>query len=97
MKEELRCLGISMGMAGTGIMDMMIDGKITTSDLTDKQVQDVLDAWETRNYVPCKLIKKVDRVEPAITKKEIEAGTYSQEEYNRNYVEMIEKYLHTMM
>lgn len=97
MKEQLRLIGVEMGMTGTALMEEMLEGKITTKELNDKQIEAVLAAWDTRNYVPYHLIDKVDKVQPAITKEEVANGHYRMQEYNRNYVEMIEKYLHSIM
>lgn len=93
MREELRMMGIKLGLNGTGIMEKMLRGEVSTKDLTDKQVQEVLSAWETRYIVPESMIGKVDVVAPAITEDDVNEGRYSQKERDRNYVEMIEKYL----
>lgn len=93
MREELRIIGIKMGLNGTGIMEKLIRGEMTTKDLTEKQIQEVLMAWETRHVVPQSLIGEVDVVAPAITEEDVREGRYTQEERDRNYVEMIEKYL----
>ena len=97
MIEQLRILGVKIGFAGTGIMEKFIRKQVTTNQLSDKEIQEVLAAWETRNYVPASKVKQVDTVKPVITKEEVEKGLYSQKEYDRNYVEMIEKYLHTII
>lgn len=99
MIEQLRILGITMGLTGTGIMENMIRKQVKTNQLSDKEIQAVLYAWDSRNFVPRNKKGKidVDIVSPIITKEEVENGLYSQEEYDRNYVEMIEKYLQTIM
>lgn len=104
MNEQLRLIGITMGMTGTAIMEKMIKGEISASNLNNEQIQQVLAAWDTRNFVPGKFldsfkkdgIHDVDVVEPIIEKEEVASGMYTQEEYDRNYVEMIEKYLKTL-
>lgn len=101
MLEEFRMRGIPMGEMGTGIMEQMVKGEIKAKDLTYKQVLQVLDAWDARHIVPSHLQKEMmedgDIVRPVITVEEVISGEYSQEEYDRNYVEMIEKYLKTIM
>ncbi|MCI8655280.1 MAG: hypothetical protein HFJ48_05370 [Clostridia bacterium] len=101
MIEQLRMLGLHMGTAGAGIMEQMIRNNISTKDLSERQIQDVLYAWDARNVVPAcmreEIIANGDIVKPAITNEEVSSGVYTQEEYDRNYVEMIEKYLKTMM
>lgn len=104
MNEQLRLIGITLGMTGTAIMEKMMKGEISTSDLSDEQVQQVLMAWDTRNFVPSRHvdnfknngIRDVDVVRPIISKDEVVDGMHTQEEYDRNYVEMIEKYLKTL-
>lgn len=97
MVEELRRLGIKMFLTGAGIMERMLRGEITTNDLSENEVDLVLAAWDTRNHVPHSQIENVDKVKPNITKEEVEMGIYSEEEYKRNYVEQIEKYLNVIM
>lgn len=101
MLEEFRMRGIPMGAIGTGIMEQMVLGKVRAKDLSYKQVLEVLYAWDARHTVPPKLQEEVyangDIVKPAITLEEVIAGMYTQEEYYRNYVEMIEKYLNTII
>ncbi len=97
MVEELRRLGIKMFMTGAGIMERMIREEIATKDLSANELDSVLAAWETRHYVPQNKIETADRVKPNITKEEVDLGIYSEEEYKRNYVEKIEKYLKIAM
>lgn len=97
MNQQLRNIGITMGLTGTGIMEKMIRKEIKTTELSDEQVKYVLEAWDTRNYVPANYIGNVDIVKPVITKEEVANGYYTQKEYDRNYVEMIEKFLHTLV
>lgn len=97
MIEILRMLGIKSFMTGAGIMERMVRGQITTNDLSENEVDLVLAAWDTRHYVPLNQIENVDIVRPNITEEEVEIGIYSEEEYKRNYVEQIEKYLKVIM
>ena len=95
--EKLRMLGIKLYMPGTLIMRQFLKNEITTAKLTESELDLVLEAWDTRNVVPIKLLLdypcKVDTVRPLISPEEVELGLYSEEEYKRVYVEQIEKYL----
>ena len=95
MKEQLRVVGIKMGMPGTRIIEELMDGVRTVEKLTDKDVERILDAWDTRHYVPEKLLgtNKVDHISHSITKQQVEAGEYTQEERNHDYVKHIIDYL----
>lgn len=97
MIEILRMLGIKSFMTGAGIMERMVRGEIATKDLSDNEIEMVLAAWDTRHHVPFDKIENVDRVNPNITIEEVEMGIYSKEEYKRNYVEQIERYLKVIM
>lgn len=95
-KEQLRKLGISPEKHGIYYMEQMIDGKIKAQDLTDEQIAEVLDAWNSRYFVPNDMKEEVDHVSPPFTKEELEQKLVSQKNYDRTYVELIEKYLKTM-
>lgn len=97
MIEILRMLGIKSFMTGAEIMERMLRNEVTTKALSDDEIEMVLAAWDTRYYVPFDQIENVDRVNPNITKEEVEMGIYSEEEYKRNYVEQIERYLKVIM
>ena len=92
---ELRMLGIKMCMPGTFILQKFLSGEVKTEQLSEKEVDLVLAAWDTRNVVPENLDfpYKVDVVRPSITKKEVTEGVYTEKDYKRNFVERIEKYL----
>lgn len=103
MIAELRVLGISPELKGTGIMEKMLYGTISPEELTYKNVKEVLYSWDTRNFVPTKMLEdekegkiKIDRVSPAITQEEVESGCKTQEEYDRDYVRLISAYIHTI-
>ena len=97
MHEELRRIGLKIGMQGTGLLEEIIRGRKSSNDLTAKEIKEVLAAWDTRNYVPIDMKDNVDKVRPIITIEEVESGMYTMEQYERNYVEMIERYLKTLM
>ena len=87
--EQLRYMGIAMGLPGTGIMEEFLRGTKKPEDLDSKQRKQVLEAWDTRNYVPASKLKFVDRVEPD--------ETLEGEAYEKEYVTLIYKYLQTLM
>ena len=89
MVEQLRCLGITVGLPGTEIMKEFIRGTKKPNELDSKQRKQVLEAWDTRNYVPVNKLEFVDRVRPS----EVMEG----EAYEKEYVELIYKYLQTLM
>lgn len=89
--EELRMLGIKLYMPGTLIMKQFLKGEITTAKLSESELDLVLEAWDTRNVVPIRLLLdypcKVDTLKPLISAEEVNLGLYSEEEYKRDYVE----------
>lgn len=97
MKQLLRELGIAMGMPGTRIMEEIMEGIKKPNQLTEQEVQQVLAAWETRNWVPLSKTEFVDRVKPGITEEEVEAGIYTKKQYDASYAQSIGMYLLTMM
>ena len=96
MKEQLRMLGIDMGRPGTRLIEMLMDGQLKLEDLTDEDIDLILDAWDTRNFVPVHKMGSADKVSPQITEKDVKEGLYTEAERRRNYVEMIMRYISTM-
>lgn len=98
MNLVLRVLGISQEVRGYGIMERMLYRTIKHDALTYKEVKEVLEAWETRNNPPPKVLEEgnIDCVFPAITQEEVEEGLHTQEEYDRDYVRVINEYLLTI-
>ncbi len=90
MQETLRLLGISNEMIGTRLLERLMNREISISELTDRQINDILEAWDTRNIVPNSRKEYVDRVRPIVTDEE------DQSEYNREYVQIIGKYLNVI-
>lgn len=88
MVEQLRLLGISLGLPGAGIMEEFIRQTKKPKDLNSQQRKEVLDAWDTRNYVPEDKLEFVDRVQPD--------KTLEGEEYEIEYVRLIYQYLQTI-
>ena len=86
--EQLRVLGINMGLPGAKIMLELIQGIKKPENLTRQQRQEVLSAWDTRHFVPEEKLEFVDRVQP---EEDLEG-----EEYQKDYVEKICNYLQTI-
>lgn len=83
MNETLRCLGISFSRKGSNTLERLINGEITVFQLTLKDIDDVLDAWETRKYVP------YHKLESAIDSRPEHLDGETQEEYDRRHIEKI--------
>lgn len=81
-------LGIYMGLPGTRIMEQFIDKLKRPDDLTKKERGQVLEAWDTRNFVPRDKLEYADKVQP---EEELDG-----EEYEKKYVELIYRYLQTI-
>lgn len=98
MNPELRMLGISPKVKGYGIMEQMLYRAIRHDDLTYNEVKEVLDAWETRHNPPPEVLEdgNIDHVSPTITKEDVKKGLHTQEEYDRDYVRVINAYLLTI-
>lgn len=96
MREELRCLGISLGMPGVRLMELIMENRLNAEDLTDKQVREVLEAWDTRYYVPISMLKEATKVVGKFSKEELIEGKCTQEEYDRYYVIAIAQYIKNM-
>lgn len=88
--EQLRMLGIYMGLPGTRIMKEFINKTRRPESLTAQQRRQVLEAWDTRHIVPADKLDYVDRVRPEAELEEEE------EEYETRYVELIYYYLQTI-
>ena len=84
-----------MGMQGTLIIEELMDGKRKLEDLGYEEIDLVLQAYDTRNYVPDRLIgtSAVHYINHSITKEQVAAGEHTQEEYDRDHVKHIIEYL----
>lgn len=86
--EQLRRLGIYMGLPGTEIMKEFVNKTKRPENLTAQQRNQVLEAWDTRYIVPVDKLEYADRVRP-------EEGLEG-EAYEKRYVELIYYYLQTI-
>lgn len=98
MRVELRLAGLEMSTYGTKLLNDILEGMLRVTELSEKQVNAVMDAWRERKRPDHnKGDEFYPKVTPAITKDEVENGQYTQEERDRNYVELIVKYLQTII
>ena len=56
-------LGLRRDLRGTYIIQEFIKGKRKTEDLSDKEVEMVLSAWESRHYVPRALLTPGEEIQ----------------------------------
>lgn len=87
MDELIRFYGLEPTLTGSSILKSLVAGDEKVENLSNDQVEQILAVWDTRNFVPASKFndKNVDRVKPAITKEEVAAGLYTQEEYDSKY------------
>lgn len=91
-------LGLRRDLRGTYIIQEFIKGKRKTEDLSDKEVEMVLSAWESRHYVPRALLTPGEKMQVLVdnvnlTKEEGEPD----KEFDRRKVKHIEKYVRTIL
>ncbi len=91
-------LGLRRDLRGTYIIQEFIKGKRKTEDLSDKEVEMVLSAWESRHYVPRALLTPNEEIQILVdnlklTKDEEETD----EEFDKRKVKHIEKYVRTIL
>lgn len=86
-------LGLSTELKGTLIIQEFVLSKRKTKMLSDKEVNLVLRAWESRWYVPRALIASDKNDNVKLLREEGE----TEEAYKRRKVEHIEKYVKTIL
>lgn len=80
MREEFRRLGLKRSLKGTKVLEKLANGKKSLSDLSDKEIGEILEAWEARRYIP------ISKLETAISSKPGHVEGESESEYNRRHV-----------
>lgn len=95
--EIFRLYGIETTLTGAAHLRKLVSGQMMVKDLSYEQIKQVLAAWDTRNFVPANQLENVDKVVPYITKEEVIRKDYTQEDYDRNMVEMITKYFQSQL
>lgn len=95
--EIFRLYGLETTLTGTSHLRNLVSGEKVLEDLSYEQIKQILAAWDTRNFVPANQLENVDKVVPSITKEEVIRKDYTQEDYDRNMVEMITKYFQSQL
>ena len=86
-------LGLNRELRGTHIIQEFVIGKRKTENLSNLEVEMVLSAWETRHYVPRKLIMAGEKVQLMVDNLNFsEENEENAEKFNRNKVKLIERY-----
>ena len=91
-------LGLCRELQGTHIIQQFVIGGRKTEDLSNKEVEMVLSAWESRYYVPRALLTPEEDIQIlvdnlSLTKEEEE----TEEEFGRRKVKHIERYVKTIL
>ena len=91
-------LGLCRELKGTHIIQEFVIGKRKAEGLSEVEVKMVLNAWESRHYVPRALLTPDEEIQILVdnlklTKDEEETD----EEYDRRKVKHIEKYVKTIL
>ena len=91
-------LGLCRELKGTHIIQEFVIGKRKTENLSDVEIEMVLNAWESRHYVPRALLTPGEEIQILVdnlklTKEEKETD----EEFDRRKVKHIERYVRTIL
>lgn len=90
--ELLRMLKIGMDCSGTALIYDLYYGKRQVDELSEKEIQDIRYAWNSRNYIPEDIwngqySNKIVYIKP------IHRADESEEDYSRRYVANMIEYL----
>lgn len=89
MNEILRLI-LSYELEGTVILEKLINGEIKQKELTSKQVNKIMEAWDARVYVP------IDKKKEAINSNPIHWWRETKEHYDRRHIARIVRILKKM-
>ena len=90
MNEAIRMTGIDYTLVGAFILEKLINREIQEECLTSYEVKQIMQAWESRRYVP---IAKLDE---AVKSKPEHIQGETREEYNRRHIAKIVQILRNM-
>ena len=77
-------LGLCRELKGTHIIQDLIMGKKSTEMLTDLEVEQIMESWETRHYVPVRLIDAEESIQVKVDNVKVEREDKETEnEYKR--------------
>ena len=90
-------LGLCVDLKGTFLIKELILGIKKPKELTDAEIEAVLASWESRHYVPIRLINPEEEIQVMVdnVKLSIIEGEKEQE-YKRRKVELISMYIKTI-
>ena len=90
-------LGLCRELKGTHIMQELITGKRSVKVLTDLEIEQIVDSWQTRHYVPIALIEPNESIQVKVDNVKLyKENGETEKEYKRRKVELIAKYLKTI-
>lgn len=81
--EKLRMLKIDPAHRGIMYITAVLEGRQSIDDLNDDQIQLIVDAWDSRNYIPEDLYKKMSKKDSNNVVKPENTEGLSREKYYR--------------
>lgn len=87
LEYVFRILGINTGTIGAKYLRSLYYKELSPSDLSDNQIEQVLDTWNSRHFVPPEL---ADRYVPINPKSD---DSIPEREYNLLYIDAIISFL----
>ncbi len=90
-------LGLCVNLQGTLFIKELILGIKKVKELTDLEVEAILASWESRHYVPIKLINPEEEIQVMVDNVKLSIIEGEKEiEYKRRKVELISMYIKTI-
>ncbi len=83
MREGFRCIGLKCSLKGTKILEKLVTGKKELPNLSDREIDEILEAWESRKYVP------INKADSAISSKPGHVEGETEMQYKRRHVAKI--------
>lgn len=91
MREIVRMLGIRPESRGLMYVSQVGRKQINIEDLNDDQCQLIIDAWESRNYIPLKMFRSMCVLEKTVKPDHVKGE--SNDAYSRRYAKNIINFL----
>ena len=88
LEYVFRSLGINTGTIGAKYLRSLYYKELFSSDLSDNQMEQVLDTWNSRHFVPPDLADSYTPINPTRN------ITESDRDYNIRYIDAIISYLY---
>ena len=90
-------LGLCRELKGTHIIQELKKRKRSVKVLTDLEIEQIVDSWQTRHYVPIALIEPNESIQVKVDNVKLyKENGETEKEYKRRKVELIAKYLKTI-